>query len=517
MNGERPVVVDTKTLPPDPSLVRSLGLHHSLTTAIADLVDNSIDAGAKHILIRLEQRGIRTVGLAVVDDGGGMDESAIDHAMTYAKKRDYGDADLGHFGLGLKAASLSQAETLVVWSQAYGANAVGRMLNRDEVGRNHAVSVLSAEQAAKRFANVDSGFDMSTGTIVEWRDVYTFLSSDDPGDQTSWLEQTINEIRTHLGVVLHRILTKGSVEITVQQYDLDVKHSGIPRTVEAINPFGYQVAGPGTYPRVLNVALPGVVEPVTAIAHIWPAAVQEESYRLFGRPGREHQGFYFYRNDRLLQIGGWNGIAYSRADYELGRVEIDLRKDIEKFVTINPEKSGLVLAAEFDEAIRKARFEDGSGGFADFLADLEYRCRQSRTRKRLPVTLVEPGFGLPGSVIDVIDDTVQISEAAEPIEIRWRALPPDKVFEIDLDDHRLNLNARMRDILVGYRSRDPDDAPVLKVLFLLLMSKTFESTWLGPAERLRLDAWQEILLSAVEQQGRTAERRNASPDGLGES
>lgn len=124
--------------------------------------------------------------------------------------------------------------------------------------------------------------------------------------------------------------------------------------------------------------------------------------------------------------------------------------------------------------------------------------------------LVEPGFGLPESVIDVIDETVQISQAAEAIEIRWRALPLDKVFEVDLEDRRLNLNARMRDVLVGHRSRDPDDAPVLKVLFLLLMSQTFESSWLGPAERPRLDAWQEILLSAVEQQRKTAERHSAS-------
>ncbi|OQQ26242.1 hypothetical protein A6411_18930 [Prescottella equi] len=487
-------------------------MHHSLTTAIADLVDNSIDAGAKHILIRLEQWGIRTVGLAVIDDGKGMDESAIDSAMTYAKKRDYGDGDLGHFGLGLKAASLSQAETLVVWSQAYGATAVGRMLNRDEVGRNHGVSVLAAEQAAKRLADVDAGFDTSTGTIVEWRDVHTFLSSDDPDDQASWLEQTIDEIRTHLGVVLHRILAAGSLAITVQQYDLDLKAAGIPRTVEAINPFGYRAAGSSAYPRLLNVALPGMSEPVSAVAHIWPAAVQEDTYRLFGRPGREHQGLYFYRNDRLLQIGGWNGIAYSRAAYELGRVVIELREDIDRFVTINPEKSGLILAAEFDEAIRKSRFDDGQGGFADYLADLEERSRLYRRRKRLPVMLVEPGFGLPESVIDVIDETVQISQAAEAIEIRWRALPLDKVFEVDLEDRRLNLNARMRDVLVGHRSRDPDDAPVLKVLFLLLMSQTFESSWLGPAERPRLDAWQEILLSAVEQQRKTAERHSASSD-----
>ncbi len=510
MSIDRPVVVDTKTLPPDPSLVRSLGLHHSITTAIADLVDNSVDAGAENILIRLEQRGIRTVGLAVIDDGKGMDDSAIDSAMTYAKKRDYAVRDLGHFGLGLKAASLSQAETLVVWSKAYGANAVGRMLNREEVGRNHAVAVLSNNQAARRLEDIHAGFEISSGTIVEWRDIYTFLSSDDPDDQASWLEQTINEIRTHLGIVLHRILAAGRVSVTIQQYDLDAAAPGIPRSVQPIDPFLYRPVGGSAYPRVLNIQLPGLAEPVRATAHIWPAAVQEDTYRLFGRPGREYQGFYFYRNDRLLQVGGWNGIVYSKAAYELGRVAIELRDDIDKFVTINPEKSGLVLVAEFDEAIQNARFEDGDGDFPSYLADLEDRHRRSRKRKRLPVSLVEPGFGLPGSVIDVIDETVQISEAADAFEIRWRALPLDKVFEIDLEGRRLNLNARMRDTLVGGRSRDPEDAPVIKVLFLLLTSTLFESSRLGPAERQRVAAWQEILLAAVDEQRHRNEQKTSS-------
>ncbi|WP_287163541.1 ATP-binding protein [Rhodococcus sp. (in: high G+C Gram-positive bacteria)] len=512
MTVDRLQIVGSKTLPPDPSLVRSLGLHHSLTTAIADLVDNSIDARAKHVLIRLQQRGIRTVGLLVVDDGEGMDESKIDSAMTYAKKREYGDGDLGHFGLGLKAASLSQADTLVVWSRAYGSSAVGRLLDRTEIGRSHAVSVLSGDQAAHRLNDMEAGFATDTGTIVEWRDIYAFLSSDDPDDQASWLEQTINEIRAHLGIVLHRILAAGKLMITIQQYDVDVGVAGIPRTVESIDPFAYpSVSTPG-YPKSLNIVLPGIEEPVAASAHIWPAGSQLASFRLYGRPGREHQGLYFYRNDRLLQIGGWNGVAYDKRDHELGRVAIDLRDDMQHLVKINPEKSGLVLMPQFEEALLKARFAIGDGGFAEYLSDLEVRCKQSRTRQRQPVTLVEPAFGLPGSVVEVIDETVRISEDAEPIEIRWRAMSQDRVFDLDLEARRLYINARMREVLVGHQSRNPDDAPVLKTMFYLLMSKIFESTWLGPSERQHLDAWQEILLAAVEEQRRVAELRRAAAE-----
>lgn len=504
---ERPHIVGSKVLPPDPSLVTSLGLHHSLTTAIADLVDNSIDAGARHVLIRLAQRGFRTVGLLVVDDGKGMDDADIDLAMTYAKKRDYTGDDLGHFGLGLKAASLSQAAKLVVWSRAYGSTAVGRLLDRDEVARTHAVSILDNEQAAARLDAVDVGFDTSTGTIVEWQEVYTFLSSDDPDDQSSWLEQSINEIRSHLGLVLHRILAAGSLTITIQQYDIESGMAGVPRTVEPLDPVGYPRSGAPGYPRALEITLEGVDVPLTATAHIWPGGSQLPAFRLLGRPGREHQGLYFYRHDRLLQVGGWNGVTFEKRDYELGRLVIDIRDDVQMFVTINPEKSGLALTAPFEAALRESRFTDGGGGFADYLADLEGQSKQSRTRQRRPVVLVEPGFGIPGSVVDVIDETVQISDDADPIEIRWRSLAPDRVFEVDIDEHRLNLNARMRETLVGHKSRDAEDAPVIKVLFHLLMSKTFESTWLGPAERQRLEAWNDILVAAVDAQEHGTDRR----------
>lgn len=68
ISNEFPQVVDTVTLRPDPSLVSAIGLHHSLPTAIADLVDNSIDAEAGNVLVRILQHGGRAVGLLVIDE-----------------------------------------------------------------------------------------------------------------------------------------------------------------------------------------------------------------------------------------------------------------------------------------------------------------------------------------------------------------------------------------------------------------------------------------------------------------
>ena len=100
--------VDKRRLPPDPDVLEAIGLSHKMTSAIADLVDNSIDARAENIRIRFVDVGGPT-SPTVIDDGSGMDEASVDRAMTVGQRRDYRDDALGHFGMGLKAASFSRS------------------------------------------------------------------------------------------------------------------------------------------------------------------------------------------------------------------------------------------------------------------------------------------------------------------------------------------------------------------------------------------------------------------------
>jgi Histidine kinase-, DNA gyrase B-, and HSP90-like ATPase len=501
-----PVVVGSKTLPPDPSLVSSIGLHHSLPTAIADLVDNSIDAEADRVLVRILQAGGRAVGLQVIDDGKGMDATTIDAAMTYARKRDYEEGALGHFGLGLKAASLSQADVLAVWSRARGCGAVGRLIDHQTVGRDHRVSELDSDQAAERLDTAAAGFEVVTGTIVEWRDVRTFLNSSNLDEQTSWLEQSINDIQNHLGLVLHRIFASGKLTVTIEVFDLSSGKAGVPRTVSEVNPFAYSRSGAADYPRKLLIELDG--RAAGAVAHIWPPRSNASEFRLGGRPGREHQGFYFYRNDRLLQIGGWNGVVNPKPYYEFGRVAIDIGDVLQGHITINPEKSGLMLDATLAQALEAAGFDDGTGNFRDYLDDLEGGAREARKRNRRPIDVVEPRGGFPGDLLEAFEDSVRFNPDEDPVDIKWRALPPEIVFDVDRDRRTLWLNLRYRTTLVGHRSLDPDDAPVLKALFHLLASRHFEGSYAGAREKMELEAWQLILSAAVEVQARQQQARD---------
>src|SRR5437899_2575141 len=84
--------------------------------AVADLVDNSLAAGATRVDVDLAFDGSES-WVRVSDNGTGMDAAALLEAMRYGSERDYERDDLGKFGFGLKTASTSQCRRLTVASR----------------------------------------------------------------------------------------------------------------------------------------------------------------------------------------------------------------------------------------------------------------------------------------------------------------------------------------------------------------------------------------------------------------
>ncbi len=513
MTARRPEAIEVRRVEPDPSITSAIGRHHSLETAVADLVDNSIDAGAAHVLVRVLQRDQRAVGLLVVDDGEGMDSATVDRAMAYAHRRDYGSTELGHFGIGLKAASLSQAETLWVWSRRHGAPAVGRGLERSTLDDGPLVETFSAQTAAQRLAEVEPGFDLTTGTVVEWREVRGFLQSPDVEEQTQWLEDRLETLRTHLGVVLHRILARDDVEVMIDVLDEEYpEFPGLPRTVEPIDPFGYRSSGAPGYPKTLALALPeGIAE---ATLHVWPVATSDPGWLLGGRTPLETQGLYVYRNDRLLQAGGWNNLTTAHRDRVHARVALDLDAVLAPHVTINPEKTDVVLDASLTDAWSAGSCADGTT-FADYLDVSRAGAAQARRRNPRPVVTAEPGRGFTGPVIDAVEDNATYPDDAGPVHLRWRRLMDDEVFRVDRDERTIWLNTRYRGPLGGSAGLRNDDAQVTKVLIHLLLGTHATADYAGSKAKRTETAWQAMLLAAVQdtelRHGRRPGRHAAPP------
>jgi hypothetical protein len=499
MTTGRPIPIGSKRVEPDPSITSAIGRHHSLTTAVADLIDNSIDAAATHVLVRFLLRDERAVGLLVIDDGSGMDSVEIDHAMTYARRRDYTAADLGHFGIGLKAASLSQANSLYVWSQRWGVSPVGRGLDRASLDDGPLVQEFATSDVRDRLNSITVDFPRETGTIIEWREVRSFLSSPDLDEQRSWLEGQIESLRTHLGIVLHRILARRSVVIIIDVVDEDdPEFGGVARTVESLDPFAYPASGSPAYPATMVLPLDG--DTIQARAHVWPARTDAPTWSLGGRSPLETQGLYIYRRDRLLQIGGWNDLAAPSRDLIYARVSVDLDDTASQHVTINPEKTGVVMDAAFRAAWDRARTPDGRA-FRSYLDTARSGAQAARGRSPRPVQIPEPDRGFPPRIVDAFEDNAQFHAGEDPVHVRWRRLLHDgQVFVADRDQRTLWLNSRYRTALGGRPGGRSDDAPVAKALLHLLLGEHLRGSFAGAAERRLEAAWNAILLAAVQEQ-----------------
>lgn len=497
-----PSVVGHRTVAPDPSITRAVGRHHSFETAIADLVDNSVDATATQVLVRFLQSNGAVTGLQMIDNGLGMDAEALDSAMTFAKKREYRGKDLGHFGIGLKAASLSQADVLRVYSHRDGAQSAGRSIRAATPTNIEELDHAGVEEYLAAFS---LDFSLATGTVVEWAEPRTFLTATNKDDRARWLDKRIGAIRTHLGIVFHRILQKKDLSITIDVFDVDRGRPGVPRSVEPVNPFDYRQVGTGRFPADLIMAIDRAS--VLGRVHLWPASQSgSPSFRLNGRPGSLAQGFYFYRNDRLLQIGGWNTLTVDRPELEYARIEVDIDDALSGHIVINPEKAGLELDSDLKAAILAATIGNDGLRFADFLDEAESNRREARRYTKRPVTLVEPFRGFGPDMLDAFYASVEFSDHA-PVDIRWEVRDSEDPIRVDLAARTIWLNSLYRSLIAGRESSDNDDAPLIKTLLLLVFSRYFEGEMLGSREKAEIASWQQLLTAALRDEIATQARR----------
>ncbi|MCV7506293.1 ATP-binding protein [Micrococcus luteus] len=488
------VPVSSVQVPPDPAITSAIGRHHSLETAIADLVDNSVDAGARTVQVRFLLEDGAAAGLQVLDDGCGMDTTAVDAAMRYAHRHARSESALGHFGVGLKAASLSQAETLLVWSRRFGAPAVGRRLRRSTLDSGPVVESFSTRDAERRLSSTDALPAARSGTLVEWQDVRAFLHDDDPTEQTKWLERAVETVLRHLGVVFHRLIERDTVVITVEVAEGGT--SSAPRPVHALDPFGYPNTGALGYPSDFALTVPD--GRASMRAHVWPSTgTSLRQYVLDGGGPLETQGLYVYRHDRLLQAGGWCDLVRVDPDLAYARVSVDVDGPLAAHVTINPEKTGVVLDAALADAILTAK-APGGHAFQDFLHTAGGHARDARSRRPRPISVVEPRGGLPATVHQAFEEATGFIDNADPFDIRWRSLPEDEFFEVDLEGRCLALNLKYRSVVVGRtKSMDPGDAALVKSLLFLLLNSHLSGSVTGARERRLQAAWQTILVAAV--------------------
>lgn len=308
--------------------MRAIG--YSFETAIADLVDNSIAAGSSRLELMFSPFGEPYVALA--DDGRGMSREELLASMQHGSRNPLAVRerhDLGRFGLGLKTASLSQCRRLTVLSKQGGVLS-GAEWDLDVVESTQDWTLLELDsQDLESVPGVEALDGLEAGTLVVWRALDRALAGE--SDTVRALQDHVDRTRSHLSLVFHRFMEGATPE-------LKLKINGVK--VEPLDPFLRTGRGRQAFPpEVLLVA----GERVSVEAHILPHVSrlsQAEIAQAGGEDGlRRNQGFYVYRNRRLISWGTWFRLAKHEEMTKLARVLVDIPNSLDHLWSLDIKKS----------------------------------------------------------------------------------------------------------------------------------------------------------------------------------
>jgi hypothetical protein len=409
------------------------GLGYSTPAALADIIDNSISAGATEIRITFAWAGSSS-HVSVLDNGRGMTDGELERAMTLGDRSPLDDraaGDLGRFGMGLKTASFSQCRRLTVASSRSGARSCLRW-DLDEIARNPEGGWLLFEGAAagseRHLASLPAG---ASGTLVLWEILDRIVTRAYDADDFMDL---VDRVEAHLAMVFHRVL-KGP------RARLRIYLNGKP--VAPWDPFmedhpAKAWASP-TQPFRTDAGL------VSVECHVLPHKDRLSAAEFEEAAGPEgwnaQQGFYVYRNHRLLVAGGWLGLGQGRAwnreeAYRLARIQLDIPNTADAEWKIDIRKSTArppvvlrdwlsTMAEDTRNRARKVFAYRGSPGPVNGKIPVEQAWRVDQTkagmRYRIDEThpAVAAALAAVGEKVDIVRAMLRVVEETVPVQKIW--------------------------------------------------------------------------------------------------
>ncbi|RVW05990.1 ATP-binding protein [Rhodococcus spongiicola] len=191
--------------------------------AVAELIDNAIQAGARHVqllageeLELVQKRHVpRIKEVGVLDDGSGMDAETLRMALQFGNGTRLDDrSGIGRFGMGLPSASISQARRVEVWSWTDSpdrANYTFIDLDEIEKGSSSTVPLPVVDPVPQGWRDLAESVG-SSGTLVVWSKL----------DRMQWRRAStiIDRSEDIIGRMYRRYLHEGEVTIRLAEFDI---------------------------------------------------------------------------------------------------------------------------------------------------------------------------------------------------------------------------------------------------------------------------------------------------------
>lgn len=329
--------------------LRSVG--YTNETAIADILDNSISGAATEIELYFDWDNRRII---IADNGFGMDYQELMDAMEIGSadpNEMRPSEDLGRFGLGMKTASFSMAKKLLVISKKNStiSNAewnLNTVASEDkwEISEYDESEILMILESIDTYTQYNN---WKQGTLIIISELDRLIDETNIEKSKKNFYKTIRNIKSHIAITFHRFMEENALKISVNGNKL-----------EAWNPFW--IKSPATMELAREELFDGknevVVEP-----YILPHKSKYNSEEEFKEAGgvkdwRGHQGFYVYRNRRLLVYGTWFGKFKKEPAYNLARIKLDMSADSDFEWDIDIKKSKATLPVAIEEQITQIAY-----------------------------------------------------------------------------------------------------------------------------------------------------------------
>lgn len=317
--------------------IRAIG--YSFSTAVADIIDNSITADAKEVCVESDPLAEMPY-FCILDNGKGMDNDGLDNALLLGsdrtEKKD-SEKELGRFGLGLKSASLSQCRKVTVATKQRGSQRIFAMcldLDVIEKDNEYKLEILNPTEI-KELPCIDKLDAFKSGTLVIWND---FDRIEKKNFERNF-RQLVADSKKHVELVFHNFYN------SIKIYFNNLR-------IEKRDPFLRSARGrqPG---KTNIVSYNGKKIEITAHTLPYANSLSTEERKLLGNPVSlaNDQGFYIYRNKRLISWGGWMRMQPKSELNKLARVEINFPSTLDSVWTLDVKKSSAKIPDSLKDAI----------------------------------------------------------------------------------------------------------------------------------------------------------------------
>jgi hypothetical protein len=326
-------------------------LRYDFVKAVADIVDNSIQAGATRVDITMKFEG-KDSWIRISDNGKGMTSNEITEAMRLGTKRDYDKNELGRFGLGMKTASISQCRRLTVASRSTveGADIEVRRFDLDEIERSDSWEIIDLPPAQCSPKIIEPLIN-TNGTVIFWDFLDRIMRYRIPSGAAAnkRFNDLARELEDHLSMVFHMFLS-GEVKNKKLQITLNRQE------LKPWDPFARSETGTLHFEDgTLTLQGPEGPYSVKYSSFVLPTLYRFSSRDAFEYYGRgkwnELQGLYFYRENRLIQYGGWSNLRIPEEHIKYARVGLFFGSDADAALDIDVKKSEINMQVNLREAL----------------------------------------------------------------------------------------------------------------------------------------------------------------------